>query len=445
MARESGAMSSYALYNHDIGRQRLLSWLFLLIIIVYAGLGRDMFFNRIADPNTPDPIGAVLVYFRLLVAGTAILMVVMHRGLSRALHAVPRLILPFVLLALVSFLWAEDKTGTLRNAIVLFAFALAVPMIIDELGLQRVARLTLSMIAVVVILSALTAVLVPSIGRHVAGDAVQSSHAGQWRGIFAHKNSLGPWAAYGSVLLFTHRKLLDWPFLAWLVALVSAFACLSLAGSMTSILAAAILTATAVLLHFKRYMTNALFGCMVVIAAIFVFVTYTTAQEIVLYVAERGTDFSGRIYVWPIAKDIIWKHPILGYGYQTLGGPDFVNASTKTFGYFLSPESSYFSMLLELGVVGFCCFFGALAVGLFAGVNALGRLRNGDGDAIKMMAMILVSTMGIGITEATPYVPTGFIGPVNLIALLATLYAQRCGRRASTTTAMRGHTTPMLA
>lgn len=411
-------------HSYDSGRQRLLSGLLVLIIIVYAALGRDVLFNRISDPNTPDPIGAVLVYIRLLVTGIAILVVVMHRGLSRALHTLPKFFLPFVLLALVSFLWADEKTATLRNAIVLLALTLAVPMIIDELGLQRVGRLVLSTIAIVVILSALAAVLAPSIGRHVAGDAIQSSHAGQWRGIFAHKNSLGPWAAYGSVLLLTHRRLLGWPFLPWLAALASACACLAFAGSMTSVFAAAIMATAAVVLHCKRYMSNALFGYMTVGATLLVFATYTIAQEILLQLAERGMDFSGRVYVWPIAKDIISRQPILGYGYQTLGGPEFISATTKRFGYFLSPESSYFSMLLELGVVGFCLFFGALAAGLVSGVRNLSRLQDGDQNVVKMAIMILTATIGFGITEATPYVPTGFIGVVNLIALFVTFHAQ---------------------
>jgi hypothetical protein len=229
--------------------RRVPALLFFLISIAYAALGHEVILNKAdcpvcfshdALPNVSDydPIGHFLPYARVFICGLAIVTSWLTCGARSAAARAPLLFLPFVVLALASSAWSDAPKQVFRDAATLTALWLALPWVIHRLGAAAAVRLSLHLIAAVVVASCLLAIAVPAIGRHTGAELVQAVHAGRWRGLFGHKNGLGAWAAYGSVFLFTHSRLAGGPRLYWRFAAICALACLIFSGSSTGLIMA---------------------------------------------------------------------------------------------------------------------------------------------------------------------------------------------------------------
>ncbi len=418
-------------------RSRLIrqSWftnlLLILVIVFYGSLGRDVFFNHLAEGTDSDPIGAVLVYFRLFTCLVAVLAVVQAIGVGPAIAAVPKLFVPYLMLALVSCLWADLVKETFRAAVVLTALYLGMSLLFTRMGLVQIARLMLQIIAAVLVLSALLAVFVPSVGRHTGLEALQGVHAGRWRGIFSHKNGLGPWAAFGSVLLFTHARFGSGPRLYWWFARACALACLFFSGSATSIIGAATLLFCFGLFRIRERSGGALalltmFGGVIVMGMmLFLF------SDFLFELLGRDATLTGRTSIWQFAWDYIQTAPFIGHGYQSLGGPEFLDAEASILNQAIpGPENMYLASLLDLGVVGLTLFFGPVLLGLTRAIAALPKLTDADErDASTMMVIIVISALFMGVTETTPFICTGFDGVVCFTALFAILIVPASLRR----------------
>jgi exopolysaccharide production protein ExoQ len=176
----------------------VLATLLVVIYIVYAAIGRDVFFNTLMLHTAPgdttvngfdnDPIGYYLPQARVLTCALAGLIVINNAGLTWAASKIPAMFAPFCLFAVASSLWAEDGHDAMRDSVVLLCLWLCLPMLIHRLGAAEMVKASLHLIAWVVILSFLVAVFLPEIGRHGAEEVGQLEHAGRWRGIFGHKN-----------------------------------------------------------------------------------------------------------------------------------------------------------------------------------------------------------------------------------------------------------------
>ena len=402
----------------------LLSSLFVLLYVTYAGLGRDVFFNHASslEAANNDPIGAILPYLRVCVCFAIFLVVTTSAGLTWALSKVPLMFVPFWVMALISALWAPEPKDTLRGALMLATISIASPMAIHRLGAVQSVKLSLQVIAAVCISSALLAILVPSIGVHTGTELVQASHVGQWRGIFSHKNGLGPWAAYGSIFCFTHgRRLGGGPAIYWWFAGACGLSCLFFSHSVTSqIMFCYLLYATLILYLLKRQNTFELFIYGFVIPG-FIVITLGSLQETIFEILGRDTTLTGRTELWALAQTYFWDAPLLGHGFISAGGTDFLSKVFEVSGQALGAESAYWTLLLELGAIGFLLFMVPLAIALRNGFQWLKYVHDEDRRALEFYLVLLSSTLVLAYTDASSLAATSFDGIIAFSAFYALL------------------------
>lgn len=399
-------------------------FLILMLILMYvsfAALGRDIFFNRLSDPTAHDPIGAHLNKIRFGLCILTIVTVVMSSSVSWAFSKVPMLFAPFALLAFVSPMWAIEPGTVLLNSVVLVSMWLALPMLMHRIGLQETVRISLYIIAWVNITSFVLAVFVPSIGTHAGTDVLQAAHAGRWRGIFAHKNGLGPWAAFGSVLLFTHSWLAGGYRLFWWSARVSAVACLIFAQSVTAILMTGFLAALTFVFYALKRVSPPIVVMICVVGLLAAAEAWIFFGDAFFELLGRDSSFSGRDQIWAVAIWHFTKSPLLGNGYLSLGGPEFLATLEEQFGEFIpGPESGILNLLLELGIVGFLTFFIPFGYAVRNGFEWLDKVNQRDRACIEFMLMVLVASLFEAITETSPLIATGgFDGVISFGALFA--------------------------
>jgi O-antigen ligase len=424
---QSNGDLTFGLHQKIIDKQSneriFLSAMFLLVYLSYGAIGRDVFFNHNMATNAAieDPIGAVLPFVRAAACFAAIFVVVASSGLTWAFSKVPLMFTPFVCLALASALWAAEPKDPIRSGLTLAFAWVAMPMLIHRLGVVYAVRLSLHLIAVVCILSALLAVFIPSIGTHTGLEVTEQAHAGRWRGIFAHKNALGPWAAYGSAFLFMHASLLKNVFQPYLwLAQICAVVCLFMSGSSTSLLLALFLYAGwAALMMLRRYpfklvATVCLLGLAMVAAAAVGF------QEQLFGIIGRDATLSGRTDIWALALDYIDARKWLGYGFGTLGGEDFLQRENIVFLQPIpGPESGYFTLILETGIVGAVLFFVPFFAAVRNGFEWLKYVKLEDRTAMEFLLLVLVSTLLEACTESNSLVSTGYDGVIAFTAFFA--------------------------
>lgn len=397
----------------------IFSTLFIVLLVSYASLGKNIFLNASEVEVANDPISANIGYVRMLVSFTMLVYVAVRFGLYSILEGVPWSLAPFVAWATVSGTWADDAWTTYRNAFFLILIFFTLPVFLRYLGIVRMIGLLLHLIAVVLIASTLFALLVPSIGTHT-DTTVWAAHAGRWRGIFGHKNGLGPWAAYGAILLTFYSWMARGPRVYWWIARVCAVACLLFSGSATSVVAAVFMVVSIAAFHLRRKISDGLIavGCSVVIV---VFVgSYVSLRPIIFELLGRDESFTGRTEVWALAADFIAQHPFLGSGYLTVGGPQF-QASIFTLLQQEIPgaENAYLTAMLELGVTGLVLFFVPLLFGMARALSIWNEVGAKEKAALEVIVTVIAAALLMGFTESTPFICTGYDGILTFPAVFA--------------------------
>jgi len=420
MRRFKSMVALPAALDMDALERPFLIAMLVIMYVSYAGLGRDIFFNKLNDPTAYDPIGAHLQKIRFAACLIAAATVVMTSSFSWAMSKVPVAFAPFAIMAIASTAWAAEPLKIFTDAVVMAAMWIALPILMHRIGLQETVRVSLHIIAWVLIFSFLLAVLIPSIGRHSGLEAVQAVHVGRWRGIFAHKNGLGPWAALGSVLLFTHWRLARASRLFCWFAGGCGVVCLIFAQSSTALVMAASLMAMVLLFFSLRRLPTAVVVLAATLGAAAFTAFYLVAGDLFFAMLGRDASLTGRDQIWPVAIEFIRQAPWLGHGYQSLGGPEFLQYVEMLFDQAIpGPESGLLALLLDLGIIGFLAFFIPYFYSVRNGFEWLDRVNAADRSAIEFMIMVLLATLVQAITETTPMISGGFDGVISFGSLFA--------------------------
>lgn len=234
-----------------------------------------------------------------------------------------------------------------------FGITFGVLAAVRILGPARALDTCIGALIGILLLSALLALAVPSLGQH------QSLFAGQWRGTFAHKNQLGQISfvslgmAWSYLLLRRGRKA------SFLIAL--SLICLLMSGSGTSISVAAIsaLLGAAVLFAVRARLAHRNAVGLVIILALLGVGLQSFVLDYVLTLLGKDASFSGRDEIWSHMWSIGMENPVLGHGpyYLTIDAQliDWLRF-TLNFPELRSPHNSYILTLIELGFLGILSF-----------------------------------------------------------------------------------------
>ena len=397
-----------------------LSLAFVILFWALGAFGRDVLYNHNTDMDlADDKVGAVLPYVRVAASLVAVLSVVGVSGVKWALSKIPLSLLPFCLWTLLTVVWTEGPKDTWRGSLTLIAAWGAAPILIHRLGVTRAAGLIINMIIVVCVASVFVAVVFPSLGRHGAEDLIQNAHAGRWRGIFSHKNGLGPWAAYGTVLPLVYRRL-GWVWPMKLIGACCGFVCLIQCGSATALALAT--SSFCLFVFFQLRQKNRPLVWPFTFAGGVVLFSLSGAffKDDLLSMLGRSGDFSGRGEIWQFAWEYVRDHPWLGYGYATLGGADFRAREANLFWQGIpGPESGYLTLLLETGWIGCGLMLGPFLLCLVKGWIWLDRAAHNDRQAVELFLILLLSTFVEAVSESNALTVTGYDGVLFFMALFA--------------------------
>jgi O-antigen ligase len=326
---------------------------------------------------------------------------------------------PFLGVAALSVFWSEDPWVTGRYIVLLAAYMFTVGFLTDRLGPERLLHAALNYVAIILIVSTALAIVLPDIGRHSPSDVAGLAHVGKWRGIFAYKNGLGPYACLGVALFFTHGKLLTGfqPYL-WL-ARVCALLCLVFSQSSTAVAGIAGMLFIYWLVSQKRPLS---FGMILALCAFAVtLLAYLSAG--VAEVLGRDATFTGRTVIWERVIEVWSESPLLGYGYAA--GNENVLAPRLIGGVFESAVDShnaYLDLMIDLGLIGLAAFLYGVLRALYIGLSSIQRTRGSERDAFTAMVMILISGCVIAVSEVSPFRLVGNGGATCLFSLIACAY-----------------------
>jgi O-antigen ligase len=329
-----------------------------ILLVVFVTLTP---FSDLADPRMLEPSSGneTATYLALLVlAGSAVLL--LHHGGGAPLRPLIRTenLLLLAWLLVVSVALSVDPGVSARRFVLSFVtFLLAAMLPWLTRGLKHFTMLMLGTAALVLVLSYLGILLVPHLAIHQANDLIEPELAGDWRGIYGHKNAA---ASVMAVLVY-----LGWfvarmqrPFSGAMIALAS-FVFLVCSGGKSALGMVAVVGVIAFFVDRARSLAGralAAFGPLVLISFLTVGSTVSETARTLLSALPIDVTFTGRTDIWSFAIDALAAHPWKGQGFEAFWYSDSVRFgaedSTKWMVDVATSHNSYLDLALTIGLPG---------------------------------------------------------------------------------------------
>jgi exopolysaccharide production protein ExoQ len=325
-----------------------------------------------------------LIYYPVY-AVTYLLLIVYHRRLVAVAKACWPL-LSIAALSVVSVAWSFDPEVTLRRSLALVSTtAFGIYLVCRFRPAEIVALLAWSFGAAAV-LSVAVAVAWPEIG------VMRGLHEGAWRGVYAHKNTLGYvmiWAT--AVFYFHHQSERRHRWRRWLgIALFVALIVLS--RSATALI---VVTSLPILIFLLRALrsqgtSSAAFSLgfllLVGLGVVLLAASFGSALDVI----GRDYTLSGRVELWGLLWDRVQERFWLGYGYgafwaATTDTPEMIR---QLLGWdVIDPHNGFLDIWLSLGFVGFLLVLVSMCSSFLIGILQLRQRRD---DAILYLTLLLI-------------------------------------------------------
>lgn len=367
----------------------------------------------------------IYLMVRLGVTLVALAIVALNwRKIARNIESIAPL-LAFVAWCGLSALWSDSPDTTLRAVLTLLLPILVGWGLAKALPANKVAQSLLVAGLVAALASTVYALVLPKYGVHQVTDVSQATHAGSWRGVYIHKNSLGQVMATSLIAtLFAGRKLIG-SFVLWLFIMGLEFAVILATTSVGALVIVVIGSAAILIIYRLSGPVRVLAGTGLVIAA-------TAAGLSAPYIAAlfgRDLSLTGRTGIWAYALDSIGARPAEGYGYSspTYGG--FTRLLIDRIG-LNHPHNGYLDFALGVGLIGLGLFVFALLLAIVRAYISNSRDR-GDGEMIAAAAL-LIGWMIAALSESA-FRTSGPIGGFGMVALAAALSIDTAARTTART------------
>ncbi len=340
-------------------RKERVLYLFERVYIVFSLIyfSNGLFPKDISenDPSMRGQFDPISLLTQLGIFCVLIFLVLLHRntfaqGLWRASWLVP-----LCAVIVLSSAWSLDPFFTFRRSIIFVlttCFAVYLAARFDwrhQLDLFSWAAIT------TIFASYFLVVALPSYG--ISGDI----HAGDWRGVFLHKNVLGQQMVL-AILTFASgspRTLKSWMRVG-LIGLAGIL--LVMSHSLTSILALVVVAVLyPVLLLLRRPARQIAWTATFALAPLSIAVgglLYSARHEILLALGRTGS-LTGRIPLWFAVAKSISHHPWLGYGFASFFNnfnPESRVVALRAKWVAEHAHNGYLDILLDVGLLGFALF-----------------------------------------------------------------------------------------
>lgn len=369
----SGIRGSFSLRfanGHEIGRAAF----FLGGFVVLTGA----FTLQIAgaDPGLPRQFSDGSTLSQIITATIYLVSLMLFARTSQPFVTVVRAWPVFLLptMAFLSALWAPDAELTIRRSFALLGTILFALALGSSYTLKDTIRLTLRALVVVMLLSIMWATAFPESGVHQASDALEPIHAGRWRGVFSHKNSLGSVAGFTLGMLALYGRLVTKSLFLRAAAIGAAAICLTFAGSGTGFVTALnlILIGILVQLVIRAPLDLRLAVLLLFTAIVTLFFSFAdSAVTLALEALGKSPDLTGRTLYWSYVLSFMGQHWLLGYGYFSgflSIGATIASITSLDLG---STHNGYLDTIVSFGLVGLVVLIFYLGWLIFQGTRLL--------------------------------------------------------------------------
>lgn len=310
-----------------------------------------------------------------------------------------------LIVSVISFLWSETPVLTLRSSLVVIVFTLVGIHFGRKFNLQQQERLIRINTILIILLSILFSLFIPSIGMANKG----------WRGVFPVANWLGSFAAFSASLwLFRSINIEKDRILSLCMFLISSVTVIK-ANSSTGIIALFTLSILVLSLSFLKkfniyWSTVILLGYVCI--SIYSLTWIQDNLDVVLGWVGKDATFNGRTSIWTQIFERIHERPLLGYGYGGFWQP-WRNEDNPANGIFLGrnveisrSHNGLVELILDLGYVGLSLFLAAFSNTIVRALKKLPASRQSFEEAsfaIITLTFIFVTNFSQDILFSTNY------------------------------------------
>jgi O-antigen ligase len=250
----------------------------------------------------------------------------------------------------------DPSLSARRFAFALVTIGIAGMVLLLPKNPRHFSDVTAAVVLVVIAACYLGVVFLPSLSIHQAADMLEPELAGDWRGVFGHKNE-----ASAAMVMFIFMGLfvarvrnlglgvliiaLALPFL-YFTHSKTAFAALPLVFVVSVIMARVRRPATGIALAI---------GILVLLNVLSIGSIYIEPVRAVVDAVMADPTFTGRTDIWKFVVDHIAQRPITGYGFATFWGTEQVVYGMGGAGWANTVSSShngYLDLALTIGIPG---------------------------------------------------------------------------------------------
>jgi exopolysaccharide production protein ExoQ len=347
--------------------------------------------------------------------GLAPLVVKPMRAARVIAYSWPLFVLPSF--AIVSALWSIDPATSAYRGVILLSVCIFPIGLATAFRPEAAVRIFVNAGTAMIVLSILTALLDPRIGVHQQTDLLQSTHAGEWRGVFGHRTGLGQFSADFIVFAVCLRKHLSAVVLG--MALIGGGLCVVMANSGGSIIT---LTIGLLAVFAVRQVINkspviqVLSVIALLVGAALVQALYEDIMPLVLSMLGKSADLTGRGELWDSLLASATGHVWFGQGY--IAGMRSLLDLNK---YETVPngQNAYLDMYVAFGLVGTGAIITSWVSIVFMAFRAAHVARRADNpdlimtyDGLTFVIVFVVIIMELSLGESAALEANNWITPM---------------------------------
>lgn len=285
----------------------------------------------------------------------------------------------WVLMGIILFstLWSTAPQVTLRRAVALVGTTLFGVYLATRYKINEQLRLLAWAFGICAILSLLVAIAIPSFGI---------DHTGAWRGIFVQKNSFARIMVLSAmvflIIALTGRR---HRWFTW--AMFGLSSGLILLSTSKSALVNLVTLLVLLLFYYRslrwQYTKSIPLWIFSIVAVGSTANLLLTSSELLLQGLGKDATLTGRTELWAAALQMLWKQPVLGYGYDgfwtnSLNSPAFYVWNSITWRP-LHAHNGFLNVSLEIGLLGLSVFLLGYAVIVLRAIKWVRLTKTAEG------------------------------------------------------------------
>jgi exopolysaccharide production protein ExoQ len=331
---------------------------FALLLLIFVGLepftppASVAAFGGVAETSRGDTLrqAAYLSVFAII-----LVCAIQRRGIL-ALRAVPLTMGLLLLWCVASSFWAAEPDVALRRAGLEVIVCLSLLLSVDTIGAERAFRYWRMMMLAILVVN-FAAIPMIATAKHLSADSADAALAGNWRGVFGHKNIAGAVCAMTALLfLFSRNGRYNW--MGILVAIAAlVFLYFTHSRSSLGFLIPSLAAGGAYWLCWRDGLSRSVLTMAVILLLAVLGVFLLLDQDMIARLLDDPDQFNGRAAVWAAELAYIRDHPFLGSGFggfTDMGGQSPLHQyATGWVRHVSQGNSGYLQIAVTTGLVGF--------------------------------------------------------------------------------------------